>query len=209
MPKIKYALEKGGPKRLEISWKGNWKQFTIQLDGSEIASIDDYDLLKAGQEVSLEDGSSLKVQLAGRSILPHLRVLKDGQPLSASGFEPAQQLGFAYKFTFLIGAVNLVAGLAGVLFNISLVNLPAFGLQSFVVGCLYLFLAFSIRRRSTVALSIAVGILALDLVLAIVFWQNLPRIALIAGVVFRIFVLLGMIQGFGAIQALKQNPPNS
>lgn len=33
MPKQTYALETGGPKRLEVSWKGLYKDLTIALDG--------------------------------------------------------------------------------------------------------------------------------------------------------------------------------
>jgi len=55
------------------------------------------------------------------------------------------------------------------------------------------------------ALAIAVGIFAIDIVIAIIFRRDLPRVFLVASVVFRILILLTMIQGFGAIKALKQN----
>jgi hypothetical protein len=60
-------------------------------------------------------------------------------------------------------------------------------------------------RRSTTALAIAVGMLALDILLAVILRYDLPRLILIATVVCRVFVLLIMVQGFGAIKALKQN----
>lgn len=209
MPKIKYAIEKGGPKRLEISWKGNYKEITIHLDGNTIGSIADPEQLKAGQEFSLEDGSTLKVQLTRSFIFPHLQIYKDGWPVHSQGFEPAQQLSYAYKFIFLIGGMNLAFGLSGILFRTALWNLPPAGLLSVILGGFFLVLGFFVMRRSIIALSIAAGILALDVVLTIIFPPNLPRFALVIGIIFRIFVLLAMAQGFGAIQALKQSKPCS
>jgi len=205
MPKIKYAIEKGGPERLEISWKGSWKEFTIRLDGNEVGSISDLEQLREGQEFCLEDGSCLKVQLARRTIFPYLHILRDGRPLPSLGPEPAKRLSIAYKFIFLMAGVNLVTGLAGVLFHTSLPNLPPASLGSVVIGCLFLLLGFFIMRRSIIALVIAMGIIALDLVFAVIFRQDLPRFFLIAAVIFRIFILLAIAQGFGAIHALKHS----
>lgn len=81
--------------------------------------------------------------------------------------------------------------------------------RSVVLGGFFLVLGFFVMRRSIIALSIAAGILALDVVLTIIFPPNLPRFALVIGIIFRIFVLLAMAQGFGAIQALKQSKPCS
>ncbi len=209
MPKMKYPLDKGGPRRIEVSWKGNWKELTIRLDGNEIGSIANHEQLKAGQEIFLEDGSSLKVQLDSKSIFTFLRIFRDGKPLPSPGPEPAQRLSIAYKFIFLIAAANLIAGLSGLLFHSTLWKLPPAGPKSIVIGCIFLVLAFFVIRRSTVALAIAVGILALDVLLAVILRHDLPRFVLIAAVVFRVFVLLAMVQGFGAIKALKQNQPQT
>jgi len=205
MAKVKYALEKGGPKRLEVSWKGNWNEITVRLDGSLIGSIADIEQLKEGKEFQLEDGTSLKVQLERKSIFPFINILKDGQPLPSPGPEPAKRLGFAYKITFLIGGANIVFGLIGSPFQSKPWNIPVAGIWPVVIGCLFLVLAFFIMRRSMTALAIAVGIFAIDMIVAIIFRWDLPRVFLIASVVFRILILLTMIQGFGAIKALKQN----
>lgn len=149
------------------------------------------------------------MQLTRSFIFPHLQIYKDGWPVHSQGFEPAQQLSYAYKFIFLIGGMNLAFGLSGILFRTALWNLPPAGLLSVVLGGFFLVLGFFVMRRSIIALSIAAGILALDVVLTIIFPPNLPRFALVIGIIFRIFVLLAMAQGFGAIQALKQSKPCS
>jgi len=202
---MKYALEKGGPKRLEISWKGSWKEFAIRLDGNVIGTIGDVENLKAGQEFILEDGSNLKVQLTRSFIFPHLQIYKDDWPVHSHGLKPAQMLSYVYKLIFFFGGMNLALGLSGTLFHATLGNLPPAGLLSVLLGGLFLVLGFLVIRRSTIALAIAMAILTLDVILTIFFPPNLPRFALVIGIVFRILILLVMVQGFGAVKALKQS----
>jgi hypothetical protein len=207
MPRIKYALEKGGPKRLEISWKGNWKELTVRLEGKVIGSIDSPEQLKTGQEFSLEDGSCLKVWLESKSMFSFPKVSKNDHLLHPSGLEPSQRLSNTYKLIFIFAGVNLAAGFS-LLSHAGLPNLPFMGLQSFVVGGIFLALALLVMRKSAVALTIAIGILALDAVLVVIFPPELPRFVLLAAVIFRILILLAMLQGFGAIKALRQNQPH-
>jgi hypothetical protein len=202
MAKYKYALEKGGPKRLEVSYKGNWKDFTIRLDGNVVGTIASIEQLRAGQEFTLDDGSTLKVQL---KFILHL--FRNGKPLLSQN--PAEILKVAYTFIFLSGAVNLFMGLSGSVFHTNLGNLPPAGLMSIGFGILFIVLGFFIMLRSPIALAIAVGLLVIDIILTICFPPNLPLVVLVIAVVFRLIVLLVMTQGFSAIKALKQTPPNN
>ena len=63
MPSRKYVFERGGVERLELTWKGLFKEMSIALDGRQIGTIADQRELAAGKEFSLPDGSKLKVQL--------------------------------------------------------------------------------------------------------------------------------------------------
>jgi len=203
MPKMKYALEKGGPKRLEISYKGNWKDFTVLLDGNIIGTITDIVQLKAGKEFTLDDGSSLKVQYK----FPVIRLFRNGQPLPFN--DPAQILKFAYGFTFMVATVNLMSGLTGMLLGRPIVEkLPQAGLESFVLGVVFLVLGFFIMRKSKIALAIAVTIYVLSSISVFIFY-DISRTAMIVGILFRVVILLVMIQGFAAISALKQIQSNN
>ena len=104
MPTKKYAMEKGEPKRLEISWKGIWKikNFTVHLDGNNIGLIANRKELKAGREFALIDGSILKVQLVKKLLSAELQVLRDDQPLPGSASDPGQRLRVAYGIVFFI-----------------------------------------------------------------------------------------------------------
>jgi len=63
MPKNSFALEAGGPKRLQISWSGMWKNIQVTLDGQQLGTIPDKAALEQGAEFPLPEGSRLKVQL--------------------------------------------------------------------------------------------------------------------------------------------------
>lgn len=36
MARMKFALEKGGPKRLELTWTGTWQNVAVHLNGRQI-----------------------------------------------------------------------------------------------------------------------------------------------------------------------------
>ena len=195
MPTNRYALEKGGQQRLEISWKSYWKNITIRLDGREIGSIHDEKELKTGREFSLGDGSILKVQL-----VDGLEVFRDGEPLPGSTSDPEEQLKAAYGIVFLIAGISIVAGMIAELFEVGFLLQRGIGLDSIIFGVLFLILGFYVKRRSMLALGIAVGLFAIDGILSVI----LSGVTSIGIIVARIFFLIPMIKGFGAISSLKQ-----
>lgn len=194
MPRKDYAFERGGSKHLEVSWIGGWKDFVVRLDGSEIGSITNKKELETGREFSLPDRSILKVQLTRKG----LGLLRDGKPLPGSALDPAKRLGVVYGLILFIGGASLLVGLSGELLKIQLLQ-QLFGWSSVVTGVIYLVLGFFIKGRSVIALGIAVAL-----------WVILMAFDLFASlgmmptwIIVRIFILLWMIKGFGAIRELK------
>lgn len=58
MPSSEYALVADGPKRLEVQWKGLWKDVTLSFDGQELGVIENKKALKIGADFALPDGTS-------------------------------------------------------------------------------------------------------------------------------------------------------
>jgi len=77
MVRFRYALERGGPKRLEISYGFGGRNCKIHIDGIELASFPNVNALKSGWQHALEGGSTLQISLDGRL----LRVYRDGEQL--------------------------------------------------------------------------------------------------------------------------------
>lgn len=203
MPKQAFALETGGEKRLEVSWKGVWKDITISLDGTPLGVIPNQKALSAGQEFQAPDGSTIKVQLVSQATLKELQVLRNGQPLPGSSSDPQTRLKNAYGMVYFVAGLNLVLGLLATLFDVEFLQVIGIGVNSIIFGLVFLVLGYFVQRKSAVALILAIIIFALDgilgLVLAVTQGYNPGGV----GIVARAFLLIPMIQGVGAIKALK------
>ncbi len=200
MPKMMYALEPDGPKCLEISWKMMWKDLTIRLDDQVIGVISNQKQLSAGQQFALPDGSVLSVKLVQKFSGTELQVLRHGQPLPGSASDPETRLKNAYGIVFFIAGLNLFLGLITWLFQIEFLQDIGIGFYSIAFGLVFLVLGFFIKRRSAVALIIAVVIFVLDALLGLLAGGASSVTALLV----RVILITPMVQGVGAIRALKQ-----
>ncbi len=130
MPKHNYALERGGEKSLEISWKGRFINFEVRFEGNLLGTIPNKKELQKGQIFQLPDGTSLLVQM----IQSELRVLRDGQPLPGSISDPAARLKLSFQFIFFIAALNIVLGLATLFFQVKYLQALGYGIISIALG---------------------------------------------------------------------------
>jgi hypothetical protein len=206
MPTQRYALESGGPERLEVTWKGVYKNFTIKLDDKVIGSFPGQKELKAGQDFALPDGSVLHAQLIQKLSGAELQILRNGEPLPGSAADPEQRLKVAYGIVFFVAGLNIVLGLIAILFQIEFLQAAGISIGSVVFGLIFLALGFLVKRGSAIALLIAIVLFALDGVLGLVFAIVGGFNPSIAGIVTRIILIIPMVQGVGAIRALKQEP---
>lgn len=203
MPKQTYPLEKGGPKRLELAWKGAWKNLTVSLDGQELGVIPDQKALRAGQTFMLPDGSALDVKLVRQFTSVSLELRLDGQPLPGSSADPEQRLQGAYGILFFLGGVNILLGLIAVFFQIEFLLMLGLNLASVFLGFIWLTLGFFVRRRSLAALIVALCLYGLDGVLFLIGAVNMGANPT-SGLFMRVIFFIGMAQGVGALKALKQ-----
>jgi hypothetical protein len=203
MPTRTFALEKDGPERVQVEWQGNFKDLEVRVDGVLLGSFENAKELKAGQTFPLEDGSRLEVSLKSAALgFPELTLLRNGQPLPGSAADPAQRVGAAAGMIFFVAALNALLGLVAVAFNVQFLQSIGLGIGSLFVGAIYGALGYFVKQRSVVALGLAVGLFVLD-GLAMLAFQPPGRTPPVGGLVARIFLLIPMIMGFPALQALK------
>jgi len=203
MPKQSFALEAGGEKRLEISWKGMYKDVTVSLDGNSIGVIPNQKALSAGQEFRLVDGSTIKVQLVSKFMSTELQVLRNGQPIPGSASDPQTKVKNAYGMVYFVAGLNLVLGLVSFVFNVEFLQQIGIGFGSILFGLVFLALGFFVQRKSTVALILAIVIFALDGIVGFFLAASQGYNPGGGGIIARIFLLIPMVQGVGAIKALK------
>jgi hypothetical protein len=195
MPIRKYALSRGEPKRVEISWTAfSFKSFIIRFDGYHIGTISSRQELEMGRDFPLADGSVLRVQMTSSFLNTQLRVLRNGQPLPGSPSDPFYILRTAYWIIFFVGGLSTVLGLIVTLLATSGSQAP--GLAILLSGLIFLLLGFFVRRQSAIALGIAVGLYALDALISL-FTGGFASIPV------HIFFLIMMCRGFSAIQEIR------
>lgn len=202
MAKQSFALETGGPRRLQIGWKGMYKEVTVWLDDTVVGVIPDQKALMKGQEFRLVDGSTLKVQLITKVYSSELQVLRNGQPLPGSGSDPNTKLKNAYLMVYFIGVLNLILGIISMLFKVQFLQGMGLGFGSILFGLVFLGLGYFVQRRSSFALLVAIVLFSIDAILGLVFSASEgynPG----GGIVARIILMIPMIQGVGAIKLLK------
>ena len=163
MPKRKYALERGGDKSLEISWKGQWKNTEVRLNGDLIGAIPNQKELRTGQLFQLPDGTALRVQLVNNG----LRVLRNDKPLPGSSSDPVARLAQSFGIIYFIAGLNIVLGSIASIFQVEFLQTLGFGIISVAIGFIFLVLGFFTQRRSLIALIIALIIYCLELVLVL------------------------------------------
>jgi hypothetical protein len=203
MQKLTYALEPGGPKRLEVSWKAMWKEFTVKVDDRVVGRTSGQQELREGKRFRLKDGSYLSVKLVNKLTGVELEILHDGQPLPGTSADPATGLKNAYRTVFLVAGLNSVLGLVAVLLEAPFLQALGIGFYSILFGLVFLVLGFFVKRRSQVALILTIAIFALDGILGFVLMSAEGVIPSPGGLLGRILLMVPMIQGISAIRALK------
>ncbi|MDP3450789.1 MAG: hypothetical protein Q8R87_09420 [Anaerolineaceae bacterium] len=204
MPKQSYSLEPGGPKRLEIQWKGLYKNTTITLDGLQLGTVLDQRLLRAGHELPLTDGSLLRLHLVSNLAGTELRVTRNGVPLPGSASNPETKVNTAAGIIFFVAGLNLLLGIIGLLTRSEFLATLGIGWYSIIFGAFFLVMGLLVKKRSMVALILSIVVFSLDALLGVIGSVALGGSAAIGGFVFRVFLIIPMVQGIGAIKALKK-----
>jgi hypothetical protein len=203
MPTKTFALEKGGPERLEIEWQGNFKDVEVRFDGVLLGSFDNAKALDAGGSYTLEDGSTLEVKRAVTAgFVPELTLTRNGKPLPGSAADPEQRVASAAGMIFFVAGLNALLGLVAVAFNVTFLQSMGLGLASILEGAIFGALGYFVRQRSIVALGVAVGLFVLDGV-ALLASASASGSPPIGGLVARCFLLVPMVMGFPALRALQ------
>ncbi len=214
MPKQTFALEPNGPKRLEISWRGYWKDLQISLDGSPVGTIPNQQALREGREFQLADGSTLKLQLVRSFTAVEFHITRNGQPLPASVGHPASKLKNAFIMLYIIAGLNIILGAVSQIIGIEYLTRLGIGVFSIVFGAVFVLLAFLVPRKILAALIIAIIILAADGILGFILAFTEGIQPSVGGILFRVILMLPLFPAINAIRELKQaerrkNPPDS
>lgn len=206
MPSKNYALDRGGPERVGVSWEGAFKELSVTFDGTPLGSFATAKELEAPKSMPLPDGSQLTVALAKFGPFPELRISRDGEALPGTSGDPQTQLEAAYTMLFLVAGLNAVLGLIAAILDIGFLQSIGVGWGSVFAGVIYAGLAALVKRRSTAALAVAVGLFVLDGIFSFVVAAGAKASPPVGGLIARAFFLMPMLRGFSALKELSQPP---
>lgn len=205
MPARKFVLEPGGPPRIELQWRGIWKEMSVFFDDEHIGVIENQKALKEGAEFSLPDGTKLSVKLRTGFAGAELQVLRDGQPLPGSGSDPVQRLAAAWGVIFFIAGLSAAVGLVAFVFQVEFLLNLGVGLASVAFGGIFLVLGLFVKlKRSPVALGLALALFAIDGLFSFATAAALSGRPPVGMLIFRVLLMIPMFKGFAAIKALNQ-----
>jgi hypothetical protein len=199
MPTQRYALEPNGAPRLEVSWKWNFKDVVVKLDGIEVGRIATPAELKLGREFALVDGSTLRVQLNSQLHTKELMLTRNGAPLPGSSTHPetvvktaAGLLGVIAAFTAAISIFRMWSGAE-----------MAEEVGTLVEAAIYGLLAWRVMNRSLIALWIAILLYFADTVFSLMEVVETGKGSGAHGIVWRVIVFIALARAISAIRELR------
>lgn len=205
MPRGRFALEDGGDIRLEINWKMSGRDTCILVDGEEIGSIATKAEFNQGKEFALADGSTLSVRYKPKFMAPGLYLSRNGRPLPRSAGDHAHILQNVSWIIYFIAGFAIVLGLLAEVAGIEFLLGLGFGSFSIIFGVVYGALGCFVQRRSMIALVAAVVLLLWDTVEFMLFMVEQESTPPISGILIRVFLLIAISRGFGAIRAIRSS----
>lgn len=206
MPSKKFALDAGGPERLEATWEGAFKSLAISVDGTSVASFATAEELETPRRAPLSDGGELEVSIAKYGFLPELRLSRDGVAIPGSSGDPATQLAAATNVLYAIALLNAIIGVVAGALGIKALQDLGIGWSTLFAAAIYGGLGWLVSKRSAAALWAAMALFVLDGVFTIVFAARAGASPPIGGIIMRIFFLMPMFRGIGAIRGLNAPP---
>lgn len=172
MPSVRYVLEKGGPKRLHVTWKGSYKKLQLALDNQLIGQVDDPNELKQGCDFALPDGSTLSVRLRRQFLWQVLELRRDGEHLPGTATDPESNLRYAMWVIYFVGALSIVLGGLAAFAQVDILVEAGFGVIELAVGFVFLLLGYLTWRRVLLALYAAIGLYGALTLLNVWRWQK-------------------------------------
>jgi hypothetical protein len=206
MPKKLLSLEKNGPKRLEITWRGMWNDFTVKLDGETVITAHGSGDVKAGKEATLPDGSLLNVRLQTGFGNAGLVILRNGVPLPGSSTDPESLVKTAGGIVYFIAGLNALLGVIAYVFDVAFLK-ENVGYGAFGIAALFGVLGYFTMKRSAAALWAAIVIYGLDgiVTLGYQFSEAAPGHTPNFGFIFmRVIFLMAMFRGTKAMGELSK-----
>jgi hypothetical protein len=193
MNKLRLALERGGPKRLEVRRGRGPDGGLVLLDSTEVATFDP-SRLDTGVSVALPDGSALRLERVPRrwwsvALRDELLVDRQGVPVPGSDGDPRTIGKRAARFIGIFGVLLILFGMLWELFSRSR-NVSATPVM--LEGVLLLVLAAVAAFGPRLPILLAALLLAADTVAVLALTGAFPPV----GLVVRALIVVHLVRSW-------------
>lgn len=188
-----FALVEGEPKRLELEWRGRFKDLVVVLDGVQLnAEPFSQSEVTQGQVLPLPDGSHLIVAREKSQ----LEVTRNGTPLPGSATHPQTQARGAAIILWLIAGLTLMLGIivyadAGEVAWISAGSVALFGILGFLV-----------LNGSLAALWVGIVVYSIDALFTLVAGLGGGGFSF-STLIIKMFLIVGLVRALPAMRQLQ------
>ncbi len=207
MPHKIYFLSTEKKEKLDLYWKGSYKDFTIKLDNNELGVIRTKKELTQGREFAVGYNKKLEIRLVRQlGILPCLEILLNGKPVPGIRTDPKRQLADIFYFILFVAALYIISGLAGLISDITAFSDHGIGLNSIIYGVLFILMGLIInKRQSMFALIAVISLLGLDIIFVLIRIaeygvESNPWLT----IAIRMLFMLYLCKGLSALMKLRQ-----
>ncbi len=199
----RFALEKGGEKRLLIRWRGIWKDVEVMLDGQPLGPpLPNFKALKRGADYRLPDGRTLHVKfVTGLFAQQGLTLLIDGRPVAGTSQDPHQQIKLAAGLMYFVAGLSALLGILGMA-GVKFLAYLGFHWPSLVAGVLLALLGYlGVLYRSRLAFAIAAGLMVIDMILTLALSIESNARIPSTGLFLRVMIILVIVRAIKAVGA--------
>lgn len=219
MRKQKFALTPGGPKDLEVSWRGWWlrpKLFIVKLAGREVARVEPTkDELATGVTVRLPDDSGLTLRWNPNWARSYLEVERYGRPLPGSATDPARQFKWGVGVLAALGAIRILLPMAAVVLKSESLRAMSGGWLSFGEGVCFAVVAVAAHRtRKKIWFAVGLGVYVVEWIGGLIYVLSthgdgrfVTGMGAGNGLWVRAMVIYTLWQAYKATDRLREPPP--
>jgi hypothetical protein len=161
MPTRRYALARGMPKDLEVSWQGRFTNLTVKFQGSPLPRDE-----QAAGYYRLPDGSDVSIKFEDRGIV----AIRNGEFLPGTAFDPVLKVRAAVITLAALAALHLAVLVLPVTKGFPFPQNVPLATPTFCLGIAYAALAWGAWRRSQPAMALGLGLTFLEALLFGIGW---------------------------------------
>ncbi|MCK8498579.1 hypothetical protein [Myxococcus fulvus] len=200
-----FALEAGGPPRLEFEWGMFWRNFTVSLDGKVVDTVEGgASALKKGVKVTLPDRTVLEVQLQSGVLSAELAVKRNGLPLPGSSTDPEQQIKTAAYMLYFLAGLNTLLGVVAMVLGSEEMDALGLGIGSIVFGALVAVFGFFTYRATRFGPILAILLYIGDTVVTLMDSIDAGGRPNVVGLIIRVYIIVTLVKAAQAAGELKR-----